>query len=171
MWTIFAFIALGFLVGNLIGLTAESVTSAVLGLLFAFGGGSAIAFIRKLDPTERVLASKATLALSLSVLVGVYAGIVVSEYQLLTPDRQLASKRVSVSERKYLRESIISSVHSIDQRYANKQITLQEAYREMYQLVQKLESEAQVINKRYLNRNIKVKQAYRELYNLTAGED
>ncbi len=171
MWTILAFIALGYLIGNLVGLTAESVTGGVLGLLFAFGSGSAIAFIRKLDPTERVLASKAILALSLSCLLGVYTGIFVTEYQLLTPDKQVASKRVSVSERKYLRESIVSSAHSIDQRYANKQIELEEAYNEMYQLVQEMESSAQAIHQRYLNREIRLKQAYHELRSLSAGED
>ena len=170
MWTILAFIALGFLIGNLVGLTATSVTGAVLGLLFAFGGGSAIAFIRKLDNTERVLASKAILALSFSCLLGLYTGIFVCEYQLLTPE-EVASKRVSVSQRKLTRDSIVSAAHSIDQHRANEEIELEEAYKEMYQLHQEMESLAQAIHQRYLNREIRLNQAYSELHSLAAGED
>jgi len=41
MWYFMAFATLGFLIGQLAGMTASSVTSTLLGLLFAFGGGTA----------------------------------------------------------------------------------------------------------------------------------
>lgn len=171
MWTILAFIALGFLIGNLIGLTAESVTSSVLALLFAFGGGSAIAFIQKLNIQERVLASKAILALAISCLIGVYAGIYIAENQIFTPDEGRVEKRISIEDRKYLRENIVNSANSIDQLYANKQINLQKAYMEMYQLTLEIDSISKSIHKSYLSKEISLRKAYVELHEITAGED
>jgi hypothetical protein len=87
MWLIVAFAALGLLIGNLVGLTAQSVVSSLLGLLFAFVGGSVLVFLEKLTPEIRKLAGQSILALSVSCLIGTYVGIVVSEWQLLSPKR------------------------------------------------------------------------------------
>ena len=115
--TIFAFACLGFVIGNLVGLSAESTLSVVLPLLFAFGGGSAVAFLHKLPPSERRLAAAAVVTLSLSCLIGVYTGIVVSEHQLLSPSIDDSDDRTAVADRKYLRRIDIEEVQRIDQAY------------------------------------------------------
>ena len=43
-----AFAALGFLIGNLVGLTGGPISASTIALLFAFGGGSAVGFLPKL---------------------------------------------------------------------------------------------------------------------------
>ena len=139
MWVGIAFSCLGFLIGNLIGFTAESVTSSVLALLFAFGGGSAISFMQKLDTQDRATAGKAIVALSLACLLGLYVGIILSEYQLLSPGGQGQTVRTSVEARKYLRGNLISKAHAIDQQLQLGSKTyeqLEEAYEEMYQLIE-----------------------------------
>ena len=84
-WAAFSFGALGLLVGNLVGFTAESITASIVPLLFAFGGGSAIAFLQKLSVPDQRTAASAIFGLSLGCLVGLYAGLYVAERQLLTP--------------------------------------------------------------------------------------
>src|SRR5688500_11854820 len=85
MWLIVAFSMLGLLVGNLVGLSATSVVTPLLGLLFAFAGSSVIAFLHKLTQQDRKVASYAMTALSVACLVGIYSGVLVNEYRLLTP--------------------------------------------------------------------------------------
>jgi hypothetical protein len=85
MWIVLSFLALGFLIGNIVGMTAQSVVTSLLGLLFAFAGGSVLTFIHKLDAGERRLAGQAVLALSLACVGGLYTGIFVSEHRLLSP--------------------------------------------------------------------------------------
>lgn len=133
--TIFAFACLGFLIGNLVGLSAESTLSVVLPLLFAFGGGSALAFLHKLQPSDRRLAAAAVAALSLSCLLGTYGGIMVSEYQILSPTRGDPVSSSAVVDRKYLRTVDISVVQLIDQRYKAAEYTAERAYEEIYRLV------------------------------------
>ena len=135
MWNVFAFMSLGLLIGNLVGLTAESTVSALIGLLFAFVGGSAISFMHKLSVQEQIIASKAILSLSLTCLLGVYIGITVSDNQWLTLDSQISAQRLSVMDRKYVRENLLEKAHAIDQQKANKQITVDAAYEELYKLV------------------------------------
>jgi len=137
MWIIIAFLSLGFLVGNLAGLTAETVTSTLLGLLFAFAGGSAIAFMHKLDRDARIDASRAILSLSVACLIGVYVGIFVSEHQFLSPDSPKNAHRSSVQARKYLREKLLPQAEVIDQQKANLQLTTEEAYEKLYELIER----------------------------------
>ncbi len=132
--TVFAFACLGFLIGNLLGLSAESALSVVLPLLFAFGGGF-IAFLHKLEPADRRLAAGAVAALALSCLLGAYVGIAASEYQLLTPGTDRAESRAAVAERKYLRTVDFDDVQTIDQRYKTNELTADRAYEELYRLV------------------------------------
>ena len=146
MWIIFGFLALGLLVGNLIGLTAESVVTPVLGLLFAFGGGSIIAFIGKFSPEDRRLAGQAILALSVACLVGVYSGIGISEWQILSPPERAQlndsapSPRASIADKKYLRSALIKSANAIDTQLTMDVISFDEAYKQLFKLVKKLES-------------------------------
>jgi hypothetical protein len=129
-WLVAAYSALGFLVGNLAGLSAAKVTTSLLGLLFAFGGGTAIALLKNLNDEQRRMAGQAILALSVSCLLGTYTGIGVAEYQLMTPEAA-KGERKSVVDRKLMREHLIETAHSIDQRLANRDITVETAYREL----------------------------------------
>jgi hypothetical protein len=154
-----AFACLGFLIGNLVGLSAESALSVVVPLLFAFGGGSAVAFLHKLELSDRRLAAAAVVALSLSCLIGAYTGILVSEHQALSPSKRALDNRTgassarttepnkmilsrsdldnrtSIVDRKYLRSTDIGEIQLIDQRYKVGEITAQQAYEEIYKLV------------------------------------
>lgn len=71
-------------------------------MLFAFGGGSAIALVKQLDERQQKRAFQAIACLALSCLSRLYLAIVLSEVQLLTP-REQAAARSSVEKRKYLR--------------------------------------------------------------------
>jgi hypothetical protein len=133
---ILAFSALGFLIGNLVGLTAESVVSAILPLLFAFGGGSAIGFFHKLGQESRRMASTAILAISVACLIGVYLGIAVSEHQWLTPhDRREARSTVSIAESKYLRSYLVAEADQIDQLKSSGALSAEQAYQALYKLL------------------------------------
>lgn len=70
MWIVIGFAALGFLIGNLVGLTAHSVVTSVLTLIFAFTGGSIIAFLGKLTLDDRRVAGQAICCLSLCCVLG-----------------------------------------------------------------------------------------------------
>lgn len=138
---VLAFGSLGFLIGNLVGLSAESTVSVLIPLLFTFGGGSAVALLPKLGQADRLIAATAVVSLSVFCLLGVYAGIVVSERQLLSSaparDRRAvtAPARASIEERKYLRQVSFDSVALIDQRYKDRLLTATQAYEQLYGLV------------------------------------
>jgi hypothetical protein len=138
MWVIIGLFSLGLLVGNLVGLTAKSVVTSLLGLLFAFIGGSVIALLNKLPPADRRLAGQCVVALSLGCLIGTYGGIVVSEYQLLSQKKDQPA-RISVADRKYLRSEVFGPAQAIRKQYAQGDITLEEAYRQLGALLQKAE--------------------------------
>jgi hypothetical protein len=132
----FGFVCLGFLIGNLTGLSSDGVTRALLPPLFAFGGGSAVAFMQKVQPDVRRRAAAAIVALSLSCLVGVYSGIVVAEYQWLSPDSEKALEvRVSVGARKYLKEHLISPAKTIDTKLSSGELTAEQAYDQLHRLL------------------------------------
>lgn len=133
---IVAFSALGFLIGNLVGLTAESVVSAVVPLLFAFGGGTAIGFFHKLEGESRRAASVAILAISVACLGGVYLGIATSEYQWLTPEHRRAERvTAGIAETKYLRAYLVAEADQIDQLKVTGALTAEQAYEALYKLV------------------------------------
>lgn len=133
---ILAFAALGFLIGNLVGMTAESVVGAILPLLFAFGGGSAIGFFHKLGAKSRHAASAAILAISVACLIGVYVGIAVSEHQWLTPhDRKQVRSTASIAESKYLRSYLASEADQIDQLKSSGAMTAEQAYQALYKIL------------------------------------
>jgi hypothetical protein len=134
---LFGFASLGFLIGNLIGLSAESTLGVILPLLFAFGGGSAVAFLHKLEPGDRRMAGAAITALSLFCLIGAYTGILVSEHQLLSPASSESRETLSVADRKYLRAIDARQVDLIDARYKARELTAAEAYEALYELASK----------------------------------
>lgn len=133
---IIAFTTLGFLIGNLMGLSAESTLSTVLPLLFAFGGGSAVAFLHKLEQCERRNASIAITALSLSCLIGVYSGIYITEHQIISPSEVKQARLSSIESRKYLRSININSVEQIDTKLKTGGLSTKQAYEDLYNLIQ-----------------------------------
>lgn len=94
MWVCFGMGSMGLLVGNLVGMSSDHLSRVILGLLFGLIGGSIAALLHKIPVNDRHLAGAALCTLSLGCLVGVYSGIFVSQYQLLTP----ASQRTYNSE-------------------------------------------------------------------------
>jgi hypothetical protein len=147
MWIVIGLGALGFLIGNLVGLTAHSVVTAVLSLIFAFAGGSIIAFLGKVAPDDRKLAGQAICALSFACVVGLYGGITVSEWHVLSPKIfRPAASMPAVSKapptnvpaslaNKYLDSNAVSAIDSIDLLYRRKLITAGEAYEKLYDTV------------------------------------
>jgi hypothetical protein len=87
MWIPLGFGALGFLIGNLVGLSSTPIVKQVVGLLFAFAGGSVLAFIRKLKAQDRKTAGAAIFALSLACTLGLYIGVLTKTHHLLSPQR------------------------------------------------------------------------------------
>ena len=75
-------------------------------------------------------------SLALACLLGVYSGILISEHQLLSPPEQKVASRSSIESRKYIRENLYPLAQTIDQHKANGQITLEEAYEQLYELIE-----------------------------------
>ena len=139
---VLAFVFLGFLIGNLVGFSSTgNALGVLLPLLFTFAGGSAVAFLPKVEAEGRKLAAAAVIALSLSCLAGVYWGLFVSEHQLLSPPEvrtiRLNTKGPRSETTTYYRASRISEVNNIDQRFHNHELTAKDAYEELYALVTK----------------------------------
>lgn len=163
MWLAFAFAMLGLLIGTLVGLTSESVVQTLLGLLFALMGGSVIALLGKLSPEDRKTASQAIASLSIACLIGIYSGIVVTQYRLLSPKidsnkpavttdsnkpavttdskKPAVTTRAEISKETYIRSAQIAKANAIDIRYHKHLITPEQAYEEMYSLAREPASE------------------------------
>jgi hypothetical protein len=138
MIVLLAFACLGFLIGNLVGLSSENTVAIIIPLLFTFGGGSAIAFLHKLDVGSRRMAATSVIALSLSCLLGVYSGIIVCEHQLLTPKANRTSilaERPTVDSRKLVKDLNVSAVQAINIKYRTGDLSAEDAYNQLYELV------------------------------------
>jgi hypothetical protein len=85
MWISLGFFTMGLLVGNLAGLSATSVVSQIIGLFFALAGGSVIAFLKGLEKEEQKMAGQAMLSASAGALLGIYVGVLVVQFRLLSP--------------------------------------------------------------------------------------
>lgn len=141
MWIIAAFLILGLLIGNLTGFTVDSVVGSLITLLFAFGGGSAIAFVKDLDQIARKHVGQTILALSIGCLLGIYMSIYISEHQLFTPLLYRASpKESTIDSRKVLRSDLQKTINTIDQLYRDSLISAQDAYESLYESVKQSES-------------------------------
>ena len=128
-----AFLTLGFLVGHLAGLGAQGIGKSLVAALFAFGGGSALGLIHKLNPLDRQFLVRGLLVLCLGCILGTYTGILVNEYQVLTPTSlrfQQVEKRDS-----YLRTNLLSGAHLVDQQYRKNEISPTEAYERLHSLL------------------------------------
>lgn len=141
MWVVIGFAALGLLIGNLVGLTSESIVAPLISLLFVFIGGSLFAFLHKLSTADRRLAGASLLALSLACLVGTYAGIYVAEYQVLSP----ANRRAPTAGNKYVRNATVSRATLINE--TKDKAGINEAFQNMYQLALEYEDLLRSTNK------------------------
>jgi hypothetical protein len=135
MWLILGFVALGLLVGNLVGMTSESAVTPTLSLLFSAAGGSIVVLLHKVPETERKILGKLLLALSISCLFGIFDGIVVTEHRLLSP----RSATRAQSDTKYLRSMTSKEIDAIDIEYKSRAISAGEAYSRLYALAKKEE--------------------------------
>lgn len=105
-----AFASMGFLVGNIAGLTSAPITQPLLAAVLSFGGGSIIAFQTKLGK-ERLLpgALDAVAAFSLATLVGMYGALyITAKYPSL-----LSSPTLAVSSQKPLRSGSLDTVQEV----------------------------------------------------------
>lgn len=133
MWIISGLAALGFLIGNLVGLTASSVVTPLLGLLFAFAGGSVLGLLHKINDRDRQIAGASLLALSIFCLGGMYLGILTTQYRWLSPP---ASKSEALERgRRTVREGEAERIDGA--RLAG--IKTQDAYELLYRLALKYE--------------------------------
>lgn len=76
----------GILIGFMVGLSISPVVSTVLGLMFAFIGGSIIVLIKGRTEDELAFIGKSITALSLFIMLGVVIGIIARTYDVLEPD-------------------------------------------------------------------------------------
>jgi len=82
-WIGAGFAAFGLLVGTTAGLSSATLTTTLLGLLFALIGGSIGVFLGKLDADGRRLAGVGLLAFGVGAMVGLYSGLYVRINDLL----------------------------------------------------------------------------------------
>ena len=129
-----AFLSLGVVVGTLVGLSASSLAQGAIGLLFAFGGGSAIALSEKLSPSKQIFACAAIASLSIGCFIGIYSSVYISEHQLLTPAATRATDaagKTSVEARKVLRSELIVHAVALDQLARTNRITYENAFEQL----------------------------------------
>lgn len=109
-----AFVSLGFLVGNIAGMSASPVAATVIASVFTLAGGSALALFQKLQEADIKRASQSIAAFSVSCLFGLYVGILVTEYQLLSPTNQQSETQSATADtrwdKKYVRTSEINNI-------------------------------------------------------------
>jgi hypothetical protein len=79
-----SFAALGLLIGSIAGLTSAAITTSLLSALFAFVGGSVLAFLPKFNNEDRRVASSAIAGLSMAATIGLYGSLYVREHRVLS---------------------------------------------------------------------------------------
>jgi len=122
-----AFSALGLLIGSLAGLTVSPVVVTLIAALFAFVGGSAVAFIGKLDRDQLRLASVAVLCLSTFMLIGLVGGSIVKTNALfvLNADERIIERQANQKAGTYvLRGNLASLRDDLKASLAADQVTL-----------------------------------------------
>jgi hypothetical protein len=88
-----AFLATGLLIGTSVAFSDEKLTQGLLAAIFALFGGSLLALLQKLSVVDQIKAAVALCAISLGTLLGIYSGLYVNEFQLLTPMTERLSGR------------------------------------------------------------------------------
>lgn len=132
-----AFASLGLLIGNMIGLSADSLVKVLIPAMFAFGGGSVLALLNKLTVNDQRTAAVSLIALSSFCLLGVYIGILQTEYRVFTPKTDGQNQReIITSEQKYLRSVSLERIDIIDTQFRQGLITGETAYEKLLGEVQ-----------------------------------
>lgn len=116
-----AFAALGFLVGNLTGLSGSPIANALVPALFALIGGSFIAFLSSVPEQDRGVAASAIFSFSICCLAGAYLGVLVNAHKLLGPN---------FSET-YLRNVSTAQIDAIERRKNAGELDAEQAYRQL----------------------------------------
>ncbi len=133
VWSAFA--AAGLLIGLLTGMTATSVVSSLLSLLFTFLGGSVLVMLQKLSDEQIRTAYKGVFSLSVGCIVGLFAGLIISERQLLTPfANRAAERREGAVTPKYLKTSIAEKADAINADKETGRLSVEEAYGQLLRL-------------------------------------
>lgn len=153
MWIVIGFAALGFLIGNLVGLTASSVVTPLLGLLFTFVGGTVLSLIHKIGDEDRRIAGASIIAISVCCLAGIYLGILTTENRWLSPRSSVSRPAVSSTGAPeaarrdyYLRAALSGEVDQIDRKKQAGTIKTEDAYEQIYRLAVKYEEQLRLIS-------------------------
>lgn len=149
-------------------MSATSLVQTVITALFALMGGSLIGFLQKLSVENQFKASLGVLGISIGALVGVYSGVYVTQYQLLTPKNLRLS---GDSPHKgplpvlYLRSSQLTDAAAIEEQYRNRQLSPTDAYAELSAVAKDIPG-ANAIAEQYRNKQISAEDAYEKLHDL-----
>lgn len=132
IWIAFGF--LGLLVGSIAGLSASSISNALLAAIFTFVGGSIIVMQNKLTEEQIRFSMKIITAFSIATLIGIYSAIAIGEYQILTPKNE-RNKNVQ----KYLRSNIGPFFQKLEDEVSVERKTYKEAFNELKQYIKETE--------------------------------
>lgn len=83
IFIIAGFSSLGLLVGSIAGLSSAELTVPLFGFLFAFVGGSLIAFFGKIPKESIIFSSIALTSFSLAVIFSLYIGLYIKVNEIL----------------------------------------------------------------------------------------
>jgi hypothetical protein len=140
MWLVFGLGLMGYLLGFLAGMTQEAMVQPLVALLFAFLGGSIFVLLAKLTAEDRALAGKMLGALSLFCILGVVTGVVILQHRWLSPHPVIAQDVCSSKDPPpaciYLRSAALTQANIIDQQKRSKLITSDDAYEQLYKIIQ-----------------------------------
>ena len=137
----FGFLFLGFLIGTLVAMSAQSLSNGVIAAVFALTGGSLLALLKTLSDADQLKAAAGIGGISLGAILGVYSGLYVNDHRLLSPKAQLANVQQQAGQQvinttsqeggKYLRSVNLTRVNEIDQEYRTGVLQLDQAYEQL----------------------------------------
>ena len=111
---IWGFSSLGMLVGNLIGLSTDSLSSVLLPALLTLVGAGGFGFLSKLAESERAIAMTSAASFCIACLVGIYSSVWLTEHRIFTPPNSYGTP---IKERKVLRGDEIQRTCALFSRY------------------------------------------------------
>jgi len=124
------YVFLGFLIGALTGLSSSPIAATVVAALFTFVGGSA-GHLMERKPEDRRFVGLVVMCLAASCLVGLTTGIVVKINKPLT-FTEIAKERLRAgTDEPYLKNFDLSAINAINVKYANHDISPDDAYRQL----------------------------------------
>ncbi len=132
------FVTFGATVGLLAGLTQSEIVQPLIAGLIALSGGSLLAFVHKLSPSQQQQSGLMLAALSVGLVLGVLSGIVVREHQLLGTARRgeavpnQSASADSAAAFGYLRSEQARECNTIDAARTGNSLTAEQAYEAMY---------------------------------------